>query len=95
MRLYAMICYAVAAAAEMGGLVFAVLALRENQAIRKLWMAANPKQNDGGSWGQMLLLNRAVPALLGKSTWQGRVAVVLIVLGIIAGTLGNFASLPS
>lgn len=95
MRLYAILCYAVAATAETSGLVFVLLALRENRAIMRRWVEANPNNNDEGSANQVLLLNQVVPALLGASSWRSRVAVVLIAVGILAGTLGNFTGLPS
>jgi hypothetical protein len=94
-RVYAIICYAVAAAAETGGLAFVLLALRENRNNMRRWVEANPNNNDGGSYGQLMLLNQVVPALLGASSWRSRVAVVLIAVGILAGTLGNFTGLPS
>ena len=94
-RLYGIICYVVAAAAETGGLVFILLALRENRDIMRRWVEANPNNNDEGSYGQIILLNQVVPALLGVSSWRSRVAVVLIAVGILAGTLGNFTGLPS
>lgn len=95
MRLYAIICYSLAAAAESGGLVFVLLALRQNRAILRRWADANPNQNPDGSWGQIPLLNEVVPALLGASAWRGRLAAGLIAVGILAGTLGNFTGLPS
>jgi hypothetical protein len=93
-RLYAIVCYAVAAIAETGGLIFVLLALRENRSVMQRWVSANPHNNSQGSWGQLTLLNQLVPALLGASSWRSRVAAGLVAAGILAGTLGNFASLP-
>jgi hypothetical protein len=67
-RLYAIASYAVAAAAEIGGLLFALLALRENRRIMRRWVEANPNNNADGSYDQIMLLNHVVPALLGASS---------------------------
>lgn len=93
--MYAIICYLVAALAEAGGLALVLLALKENRAILNRWADANPNKNTEGSYSQILLLNDVVPALLGASRWRGRLAAILIALGILAGTLGNFTGLPS
>jgi hypothetical protein len=58
------------------------------------WVDANPNENPDGSSGQILRLNDVIIGLLGRR-WRQVVANGLIGLGIVAGALGNFASLPS
>jgi hypothetical protein len=95
MRTWAIIWYLVAAVAESGGVVLIVLAFRENRKTLRDWINANPNKNEQGSWQQLLDLNGVVIKLLGANKWRQINAVALIVLGIVAGTFGNFASLPS
>ena len=94
MRIYAIVCYIVAALAEAGGLVLVVLAFRNNRAVLNRWRLANPDNNDGGSWGQIAMLNRFVTDLLEQPRWRQRLAVALILIGIVAGALGNLTGLP-
>jgi hypothetical protein len=94
MRTWAIICYTVAALAEGGGVVLVVLEFRQSRRALQRWVKANPNDNQQGSWGQILELNGVITGLLG-TRWRRLVAVGLIVLGIVAGTVGNFASLPS
>jgi hypothetical protein len=91
---WAAILYALGATAEIGGIWLVVIEFRANQAAWREWDAANPKRNEGGSLGQIPLLNKIVSGLIGKS---GRrvVSVGLLVLGVIAGTVGNYMSLYS
>lgn len=95
MRTLAIICYAVALLAESGGLVLVVLTLRADRSALLRWRAANPLNNEGGSYDQTPLVNQIVTQILDEPRWRQRVAVGLIALGIVSGALGNFASLAS
>jgi hypothetical protein len=94
MLTWAFAWYVVGFAAECGGFVLIVSeALGSRSALRE-WVAANPNKNEDGSWGQMRLTNKVMLGLLG-STRRRFTAAVLVGLGILAGFLGNLASLPS
>jgi hypothetical protein len=94
MRTCAIICYVVAAIAEIGGWALVVLEFRDTRQALQKWLDANPANHAQGSYGQHLVLNDVMIGLLGSKP-RRLAAATLIAVGIIAGTLGNFASLPS
>jgi hypothetical protein len=93
MRTWAIACYTIGAVAELGALVVVIIEFWESRSALRTWNAANPEGGDGISYGQMDVLNKITIGLLGKR-WRQVTAVALIFVGIVAGTLGNFASLP-
>lgn len=65
---------------------------RAAQRALRDWTTANPQNNDGGSWGQVAMLNVIIRGLLGEPA-KRYAAAVLIAVGLVAGSAGNFASL--
>lgn len=94
MRTFAIACYAAAFLAESAAFALIVKEVCDTRRALQEWKHANPSNHGDGSWGQQLLINKVVSGLLG-STRRRVVAAVLVGLGIIAGTGGNFLSLPS
>lgn len=92
MRVWAIICYAVATVVELVGFGLIVSEIYKSRRVLQEWRHANPNANDGGSWGQVLQINNVVIGLLG-STCRRVTAAVLVLLGILAGAAGNFLSL--
>jgi len=86
-----LICYVIALVAQLAGLVLVIReARRAGRALRR-WQAANPAQNPEGSLGQQTRVDEVVTALLGNplDRWT---AVLLLVLGVVVGGVGNFLS---
>jgi hypothetical protein len=87
-----LICYGIALVTELTGLVLVIReARRAGRALRR-WQAANPAQNPQGALAQQTHVNEVVAALLGNPVdrWT---AVLLLVVGVVVGGLGNFLSL--
>jgi hypothetical protein len=92
-RVAAGICYVVSFLAEVGGVLLVVGEARKAVAVLRAWEAAdNPLNMGQGTWAQVLLMNRVVRALLDARV-RVTSAVVLLLVGVIAGTLGNFLTL--
>jgi hypothetical protein len=72
-------CFLVALFAELGG-----VALIVSEAIRK--------RNAAGSYRQIAIVNKVMQILI-SARYRVAWAVALLVPGIAAGTVGNFASL--
>ena len=93
MRFAAGICYVVAFLAELAAVLLVVREARVASGVMRNWEEAdNPLNMGQGTWAQVLLINRVVRVLLDARV-RVTSAVVLLVLGIVAGTVGNFLTL--
>ena len=93
MRAAAAVLFVVACVAELGSVALIVREARTTATVLRRWQQAeNPANQGQGTYDQQLLVNEVVRTLLGA---RARVAsaVVLLVVGIIAGTVGNFTTL--
>jgi hypothetical protein len=81
------VCFVVAVAAELAGVALAVSEVRRASRALRRWRNADPGGNDQGAD-----LEEVVRALLGKP-FDRVSAVVLVLVGIGTGALGNFLSL--
>ena len=85
-------CFLVALFAELGGVGLVVAEAIRMQHLMRRWHEFNPKGNAAGSYRQIAIVNKVMQILISaryRVTW----AVALLVVGIAAGTIGNFASL--
>jgi hypothetical protein len=73
---YAIFLYAGALLAGLGGITLVIMDWRSNNDTVQRWQAANPNDNQDGSYGQALLINEVVVGLVG-TTWRRVVAVIL------------------
>lgn len=93
MRTAAAVCYVLACLAELGGVALIVREAVTAKRVLTKWEAADNPANDGaGTWDQAALVNKVASTLLAAragAAW----AVVLLVVGIITGTIGNFLTL--
>lgn len=89
---WAALLYSVSLAAELGGIAILVADLLRNRVEVRERKAANPNNNEGGSWLQMNLLNNVMLGLIGVTRWR-ILAVALLVVGVITGGIGNFVTL--
>jgi hypothetical protein len=94
MRALAIVCYLLSASAELIGIGLIVAEVRHSQVTLVRWRQANPTGDSGGSYAQLRLVNEIVSGLLGNRR-RRILSVVLLVAGLLFGTVGNFASLPS
>ena len=85
-------CFIVSLLAELGGVGLIVCEALRMRSLLAKWEQRNPKRNPGGSWRQVLIMNR-VMRLLFTARIRVTGAVALLLVGIIAGTVGNFASM--
>jgi len=92
MDVFAGICFVISAATELGAVWLLVAQARMAKAELSGWELANPAQNPEGSMGQLMLLNPVVTRLLGDQA-RPRTTVALLVIGVVVGLIGNFASL--
>jgi hypothetical protein len=92
MTIAAAVSYGIAFVAELSGIALVVTEGRRAQAALRRWRDANPNNNPDGAFGQQLELNGVMEHLLGSQA-NRRAAVALLVLGVVAGTLGNYLSL--
>jgi hypothetical protein len=88
----AAILFVFACVAELGG-VLIVREARSTAMVLRRWRQADSPANQGqGTYGQQSLVNEVVRTLLGARV-RITSAVVLLVVGIVAGTVGNFLTL--
>ncbi|MGY1689511.1 hypothetical protein ACI79C_04115 [Geodermatophilus sp. SYSU D00697] len=78
------VCYAVAALAQLTALVLLAREARRSSSVLRRWHEADPRQRAE--------LPGLVGDLLGNSFDRGA-AVVLLVVGVVTGALGHFLSL--
>lgn len=86
------VLYAVGLVTGLGGVTLVVLDWRSNHETISRWRAANPMNNEQGSYGQMLMINEVVNGLIG-TTWRRVVAVILLFLAVLLEAIGNFLGL--
>jgi hypothetical protein len=85
-------CFIVALAAELGGVALIVCEAVRMRRLLDRWNRLNPRNNAGGSHRQIMLVNRVMQILF-TARIRVTTAVALLTIGIVAGTVGNFASL--
>jgi hypothetical protein len=85
-------CFLVAAAAELDGVVLIVAEAFRMKHLMRRWREFNPKRHPGGSYRQVLIVSKVMQILI-TARFRVAGAVALLVVGILAGTVGNFASL--
>ena len=85
-------CLVVAAAAELGGVGRIIAEAVRMSVLMDRWNQRNPKHNPGGSYRQLLIVNKVMQILI-TARFRVAGAVALLIVGIAAGTVGNFASL--
>ena len=85
-------CFLVAAAAELGGVGLIVAEAFRMRHLMRRWQEFNPRRNPGGSYRQVLIVNKVMQILI-TARFRVAWAVALLVVGILAGTIGNFVSL--
>lgn len=88
----AIVLFVISLVAEGAAVYLLVREARAASTTLREWQGANPQNNDGGSWAQILQLNGVVTGLLGAPRTRF-LAVVLIGVGLVAGSAGNFAAL--
>jgi hypothetical protein len=92
MAVLAGVCFVVSAMAQLGGIALLVQQAQSARSELAAWEAANPERHEAGSFDQLMKLNPIVQRLLGDQT-RPRQAVVLIVVSVVVGTVGNFLTL--
>jgi hypothetical protein len=93
MRPAAAVLFVVACVAELGSVVVIVREVRTAARVLRRWERADNPANQGpGTWAQVLLVNEVVRTLLDARVRIAS-AVVLLVVGILVGTVGNFLTL--
>jgi hypothetical protein len=85
-------CFIVALLAELGGVALIVSEAIRMRHLMKRWQEFNPKRNAAGSYRQGAMVNKVMQILI-SARYRVAWAVVLLTLGVAAGTAGNFASL--
>lgn len=85
-------CFLVGLVAELGGVALIVCEALRMNALMKSWEKRNPRRNPGGSHRQVLVMNFVMKTLF-RARIRVTTAVTLLVVGIVAGTIGNFASM--
>lgn len=89
----AAILFVLACVAERGVVVLIVREARRTATVLRRWQQADSPANQGqGTYDQQLLVNEVVRTLLGARV-RITSAVVLLVVGIVTGTVGNFLTL--
>ncbi|MBM7804968.1 hypothetical protein JOD57_000805 [Geodermatophilus bullaregiensis] len=93
MRVAAGVLFVIACLAELGSVVLIVREARTAAGVLRRWQRAdNPANQEQGTWAQVLLINEVVRTLLDARVRIAS-AVALLVVGILAGTVGNFLTL--
>jgi hypothetical protein len=89
----AAVLFVVACVAELGSVVLIVREARRTATVLRRWQQADNPANQGqGTYAQLLLVNEVVQTLLDARVRIAS-AVGLLVVGIVAGTVGNFLTL--
>jgi hypothetical protein len=85
-------CFVVAFVAEVGGVGLIIAEAIRMRRLMQRWHDFNPKRNAAGSYRQITIVNKVMQILI-TARYRVAGAVGLLLVGIAAGTLGNFASL--
>lgn len=92
MQVAAAVCYVIALLAESAGIVLVWLEAQGAQRALRKYLKLNPEGNPGGSYGQLAELQPVIVEVLGSRSKRW-LAVGLLIVGVVAGALGNFLTL--
>ncbi len=88
----AVVCFLVSLVSELVGVGLVASEARAASRALRDYLALNPQGHPGGTWAQASNLEPVIVTALGNQTkrvW----AIGLLVVGVLAGTLGNFLTL--
>lgn len=87
-------CFLLAFIAEVSGGGLIIARAVRMRVLMPRWQDFNPRRNAGGSHRQIMIVNKVMQILISS---RSRVAwaVALLLIGITAGTVGNYASLEA